>query len=255
MKVANRRKTILDLVLSGTVNVDALCKQVNVSEATMRRDLSALAEQGFIVRTYGGAAHVGLREPESSVDERRQQHSQQKLAIARAALAHIRDNDTLFLDAGTTTCALAELLDARQGLHVITNNVLALTALSKLPSGKITLLGGELRNSSLSTFGAAAQAALEHLSADKVFLSADGVVADLGLCEASAEQAYLKTNMMARAAQVFVLADATKLGRASQQHWSPVKVPWTLVTDASADDTLLRPFRQARNVVIEVAGC
>lgn len=255
MKVANRRKAILDLVLSGTVNVDELCAHFDVSEATMRRDLSALAEQGFIVRTYGGAAaHIGLREPESSVDERRLQHSREKMAIARAALAHVRDNDTLLLDAGTTTCALAELLEARQGLHIITNNLLALPALARVPDGKVTLLGGELRGSSLSTVGAAALAALEHLSADKIFLSADGVVAHLGLCEASADQAYLKANMIGRAAQVFVLADATKLGRALQQHWSPVKVPWTLITDTAADESLLAPFRQIRKMTIEIAA-
>lgn len=253
MKVVKRRKAILDLVLSGIVNVDELCLNFDVSEATMRRDLSALAQEGLIVRTYGGAAHIGLREPETSVDERRSQHSLQKQAIARAALAHIRDHDTLFLDAGTTTCALAELLEARQGLHVITNNLLALPALTKVLDAKITLLGGEVRGSSLSTFGSAAQAALEHLSADKIFLSADGVVAHLGLCEASADQAYLKTNMMARAAQIFVLADATKLGRALQQHWSPINVPWTLITDSASDESLLTPFDHIRNAAIEIA--
>lgn len=254
MKVATRRQAILNLVLSGTANVEELCLHFGVSEATMRRDLTALAEEGLILRTYGGAAHVGLREPEASVEERRYQHSQEKLAIARAALAHVRDNDTLLLDGGTTTCALAELLVERRGLHVITNNILALPALARLPEARITLLGGELRASSMSTFGAAAQATLEHLSADKIFLSADGVVAELGLCEASADQAYLKANMIGRAAQAFVLADATKLGRALQQHWSPLRGPWTLITDSLADESLLAPFRANKLISIEVAN-
>ena len=87
-------------------------------------------------------------------------------------------------------------------------------------------------------------------SADKVFLSADGVVAGRGLCEASTEQAYLKELMIQQAAEVFVLADSTKLGRDRQQHWTPLKTDWTLITDATATD-VLNPFRQQALVRVE----
>ncbi|MFH7572328.1 DeoR/GlpR transcriptional regulator, partial [Pseudomonas syringae pv. tagetis] len=80
------------------------------------------------------------------------------------------------------------------------NNLLELGDLELIPDGRITVLGGTLRASRMSTYGVAAQAALEHLRADKLFISADGVEAELGLCEASAEHAYLKENMLARAA-------------------------------------------------------
>lgn len=106
----------------------------------------------------------------------------------------------------------------------------------------------------MSTFRAAAQATLEHLSADKIFLSADGVVAELGLCEASAEQAYLKENMIGQAAQTFVPADAPKLGHALQQYWSPLKGPRTLITDSGADESLLVPFRAHKMITLEVAN-
>ncbi|MDR6358245.1 DeoR/GlpR family transcriptional regulator of sugar metabolism [Pseudomonas psychrotolerans] len=154
------------------------------------------------------------------------------------------------LDGGTTTAALAKLLIERRGLHVITNNLLAVPLLRDLPEGHVTLLGGNLRPGSMSTFGPAAFTMLERLSADKVFLSADGVVAGRGLCEASPEQAYLKELMIQQAAEVFVLADSTKLGRDRQQHWTPLKTDWTLITDATAADALA-PFRQQALVRIE----
>ncbi|GFM86664.1 DeoR family transcriptional regulator [Pseudomonas cichorii] len=253
MKVANRRQSILELVLSGKSNVDELCAQLGVSEATVRRDLTALAEDGLIIRTYGGAAHIGQREPETTIEERSRQHSQEKMDIALAALAHINDHDTLFLEGGTSTSALAHVLNQRRGLHVITNNLTALSDLALIPEGRVTVLGGTLRPSSMSTYGVAAQAALEHLSADKLFVSADGVVADLGLCEASAEQAYLKENMLARAAQIFVLADSTKLGRARQQHWTPLRQPWTLITNPVDDESLLAPFKARKSIQVEIA--
>ncbi|PVZ15974.1 MULTISPECIES: DeoR/GlpR family DNA-binding transcription regulator [unclassified Pseudomonas] len=252
MKVANRRHTLLEFVHAnpGNANVETLCALLGVSEATVRRDLTALAEQGLVMRTYGGAAHIGAREPEQSLQERSGQHSTEKARMARAALAHIHDHDTLLLDGGTSTAALARLLSERRGLHVITNNLLALPALQELPEGRVTLLGGDLRSESLCTFGPAALAMLERLSADKVFVSADGVVAGRGLCEASAEQAYLKDKMLQQAAEVFVLADASKLGRDNQQHWTPVSGHWRLITSAE-DEALVAPFMSTGLVEVQ----
>lgn len=254
MKVATRRQTLLDFVHAnaGNANVETLCALLGVSEATVRRDLTALAEQGLVMRTYGGAAHISHREPEQSVAERSGQCAAEKARIARAALAHIRDHDTIMLDGGTSTAALARLLGERRGLHVITNNLLALPLLQDLPEGRVTVIGGDLRVESLSTVGAAAIAMLERLSADKVFVSADGVVAGRGLCEASSEQAYLKEKMLMQAAEVFVLADASKLGRDSQQHWTPITGQWTLVTGA-CEPHQLAPFQACDRITVEQA--
>lgn len=243
MKVARRREAMLDAVLSGMTDVETLCAHFGVSEATVRRDLGALAEEGLIVRTYGGAAHIGTREPELTLEQRQSCHEQIKTRLAALALEQIRDHDTLLLDGGTTTAALANVLHQRQGLHVITNNLAALSALKRLPEGRVTVLGGEVRLSSMTTMGPAAQAMLARLSVDRVFMSADGVAADLGLCEASPEQAWLKELMIARSARCYVMADHTKLGRTSQQHWTPLPAQWTLITDAS-DERALTPFRQ-----------
>ncbi len=76
---------------------------------------------------------------------------------------------------------------------------------------------------------------LELMTADKVLVSADGVVAGRGLCEASASQPYLKDLMIRQAAEVFVLADASKLGRDQQQYWRPLNTRWTLITTGSAE--------------------
>ncbi|OHV07662.1 DeoR/GlpR family DNA-binding transcription regulator [Kushneria phosphatilytica] len=243
MKVTRRRQAMLDAVLAGMTEVEALCAHFGVSEATVRRDLGALARQGLVVRTYGGAtARLGPREPELTLEQRRERQGDVKAGLARLALERIHDGDTLLLDGGTTTAALAHCLRARRGLHVLTNNLAALSALGDLPEGHVTILGGDLRVSSMTAYGRLAHAALERISVDRVFMSADGVVADMGLCEASPEQAWLKEAMIQRAAEVFIMADATKLGRASQQHWTPLPRHWTLITDAD-DDTLLDAFR------------
>ncbi len=145
------------------------------------------------------------------------------------------------------------LLGARENQHVYTTNLLVVSALAGLPGIRVTLIGGDLRPLSMCTFGPLAQVALSRISVDKAFLSADGVVAGAGLCEASAEQAYLKECIVRQAAEIFVLADASKLGRAAQQHWTPLDRAWTLVTDDAATVGQLEPFQALKQVRVAVA--
>ncbi|WP_087752190.1 DeoR/GlpR family DNA-binding transcription regulator [Paraburkholderia caledonica] len=254
MKASERHRAILDLVVTGDANVEQLSAALGVSEATVRRDLTTLANQRRLVRTYGGAtALIGSHEPEASLEERKATQREQKEAIARAAAAHVHDGDTVLLDGGTTCAALARHLGSRVDLHVVTNNLLAVMTLANAPGVHLTLIGGDLRSSSMSTLGPLAELSLSRLSVDKAFLGADGVVAEFGLCEASAQQAYLKDCIIRRAAQVLVLADADKLGRSRQQHWTPLERDWRLITSSVADEALLAPFRALERVVVETA--
>jgi len=253
MKVTRRREAMLQAVLGGMTDVATLCEHFGMSEATVRRDLRALASDRRILRTYGGAAAVGGHEPEPSLEERRVSSQEQKEAIAHTASAFVEDGDTVFLDGGTTTAALARLLAGRTAVHVVTNNLLVVSPLAA--SGvRVTVIGGDVRSSSMSTLGPLAQIALSRLSVDKAFLGADGVVAELGLCEASSEQSYLKECVMRQAAEVFVLVTADKLGRASQQHWTPLERDWTLVTDDAALPEQLEPFHSQARITVHAVS-
>ncbi|MDR5745647.1 DeoR/GlpR family DNA-binding transcription regulator [Caballeronia sp. LZ029] len=252
MKVEKRREAMLRAVLSGMNDVAALCDHFGMSEATVRRDLRALADERRIVRTYGGAASVGMHEPEESLDTRRESFREHKEAIARAAARHVQDGDTIFLDGGTTNAALARALAGRSEVHVVTNNLLAVNVLASADV-RVTLIGGDVRPSSMSTLGPIAQVALTRVTFDKAFLGADGVVAGRGLCEATAEQAFLKECIAGQAASVFVLVTSNKLERANQQHWTPLERDWTLVTDALAEAPVLARFEERGNVTVECA--
>ncbi|POR52981.1 DeoR family transcriptional regulator [Paraburkholderia eburnea] len=255
MKASDRHRAILELVQTREANVEQLTEALGVSEATIRRDLAVLHKQRRLVRTYGGAtALVGVHEPEASLEERKAAQREQKELIALAAAAHVRDGDTVMLDGGTTCAALARHLVTRTDLHVITNNLLAVMTLANAPGIEVTLLGGDLRSTSMSTLGPLAELLLSRVSVDTAFLGADGVVAGFGLCEASAQQASLKDCMIRRAAQVIVLADSDKLGRARQQHWTPLERDWRLITSASASEDTLEPFRALQRVEVELAG-
>ena len=225
-----RRDEILDAIASGEAEVDALAARFGVSPSTIRRDLQELSTRGAVARTYGGAL-LAAPERERSLRAREATNRAAKAAIAAAALAEIREGETLILDGGSTVEALGRLLRGRRQ-RVITNNLSLIPVLADAPGLDLIILGGALRPISMSTTGPLAEEALRRMTADRLFTSADGVVARRGLCEATLEQASLKTLMTEQAAQVFVLADASKLGRAGQPFWTPLRAGWTLVTDA-----------------------
>ena len=166
-----------------------------------------------------------------------------KAAIARKAISLIEPGDTLFIDGGTTTDALARLLPKDDSLRIITNNLLALNTLSArdIP---VTLIGGDLRRGSMSVYGSLAE----------VFCSADGIDAEFGVCEGSIEQAWFKEKLFRRTREVYMLATAEKLGRKSQMNWSPIHRQWTLLTDAAPESHAVQAFSNHPFVTVVSIG-
>lgn len=235
MRSKERRSLLLNTLQAGEVDVVDFASRFGVSASTVRRDLQRLSQENAVRRTYGGAI-LATHAREMTLGEREAAQGAQKRAIAHAALASIRDGDTLILDAGSTVMALGMLLKGRR-LSIVTNNLALLPFLANEPEIEVTVLGGALRSNSMGTVGPLATEALRRITADRVFMSADGVVAGRGLCEASLDQVALKSLMMEQAREIVVLADATKLGRSEQSAWAPLPSHWRLVTDAPATDS------------------
>lgn len=232
MRGKRRLPLLLEAVQSGEVEVEDLAGRFGVSPSTIRRDLQQLATSKAITRTYGGAV-IAHPVAEQNLPERERQHRAEKAAIARAALASLGEDDILILDGGSTVAAFGALLTDRRH-HVITNNLPLVPSLAACPGIALTVLGGAVRQGSMSTMGPLAEATLRRLTADKAFVSADGFVPGRGLCEAAIEQIALKSLMMEQAAEVVVLMDNSKLGRAKQAVWAPLPRRWTLITDGGA---------------------
>jgi DeoR family transcriptional regulator, fructose operon transcriptional repressor len=250
-----RQEAILAEIAIGGADVDALAARFGVSASTIRRDLQELSRRRAVMRTYGGAvpAPAEIVVAEDSLRARQALNRAAKVAIAATALALLRDGERLILDGGSTVGALGPGLRERRHL-VITSNVPMIALLAEAPGIELLVLGGAVRPISMSTTGPLAEQALRRLTADRCFMGADGVVAGRGLCEATLEQVSLKSLMMAQAKELFVLADASKLGRAGQPCWAPIERPWTLITDASATAEQCAPFEQSGAQVIRAPG-
>jgi DeoR/GlpR family transcriptional regulator of sugar metabolism len=253
MRARDRRAEIGRILGSGgEVKVVDLAERLHVTSSTIRRDLDRLRSEGKLTRTYGGA--VGDRHSGAvpAPHERAIRARRQKDAIGRWAAAQVGDGETVVLDAGTTTGRVAHHLRDRQRLTVITNGITALFELGQAGRVELILVGGAFRRMGQGFVGPLAELTLHRLSADKVFLGADGLVSDRGICDASPMLARCKELMAERSRQVFVLADFTKIGRAPFDAWAPLDHPYTLVTDSGVTDEQLAPFRELGHVSVVV---
>jgi DeoR/GlpR family transcriptional regulator of sugar metabolism len=235
-----RREEIVRLATTaGLASVVDLADTFGVSASTIRRDLAKLEEQRQLARTYGGAmAHHA--HTESSLRDRIGEAFEDKQAIARWAAAQVEPGESILLDAGSTVAALAHELRNRSDLSITTTSLTALNELAGSEDLTVHCLGGTLRPVSQGLVGPMAEIALERLSFDRVFLGADSVDADRGICEANLQQTRLKELMARRAERVYVLAHGAKLGRRPFHAWAQLPSSWTLVTTAGEAD--VEPF-------------
>jgi DeoR/GlpR family transcriptional regulator of sugar metabolism len=171
----------------------------------------------------------------------------------RRSLDLLADEAILILNAGSTVAAFGCLVREWRH-HVITNNLSLLPTLADAPGIELIVLGGSLGATSISTVGPLAVEALGRMTADKVFMSTDGGVAERGLCEADLDRVALKSLMMRQAGEVVVLADATKISHSTQSAWARLPRRWTLVTDWRADAASCEVFAAADACVVCADG-
>ena len=247
-----RHDALVALLREGVDSVETLAERVGVSPSTVRRDLSTLQREGRIARTYGGAmVREGFHErsfSESSLIDR-----QAKAAIGAAAAELVPEGATVFLDAGTTCLALARILAERGPLTVVTRGLEAAALLTRAPDVEVVVAGGQVQPLSHGTVGPLAALVLDRLAFDVAFLGADAVDPVKGLGEPTTEETYVKERAAARAGQVVLLADASKLGPAQVSAWIPLDPAWTLVTDASAAADTVAAF-ESRGLRVLTAG-
>ncbi len=213
MKTGPRRQQILNLLEeTGSLDVGDLADRFAVSVVTIRKDLDDLEREGLLQRTFGGAVFSHRSRFNKSFLERAGLHRREKRAIAAAALDYVKDGDTIILDAGTTTLALAQLLKQQvKSAFIITCSVPVALELSSA-GYDILLLGGIVRNKSLALLGRETLAVLDRYRADKAFLGSSGFTAENGHTTPNSDDAQIKEAIMRVSEEIYVLVDSSKYG-------------------------------------------
>ena len=213
---AERHNQILESLRErGFVTVAGLSDALDVSDVTVRRDLSYLESQHLLQRTHGGATTRSLIVRDRPVSEKAAQNADEKRRIGAAAAALIEDHDRVILASGTTVRQVASHLGrerGRAGLTVVTNAMNVALELTGVPGIEVHMLGGVVRHTSTSVAGPIAELVLGQFSCRKLFLGVDGFDLQYGLTTSSSLEAHLNRRMIEAAEQVVVVADASKFG-------------------------------------------
>jgi DeoR/GlpR family transcriptional regulator of sugar metabolism len=184
-----------------------LALAVGASEATVRRDLKLLAEEGQLELVYGGAKLCQVSD--YSFRFKATQNVQAKQAIGKLAAELVHDEEQLFLDSGTTSFAVAPHLKRRRGLSIIINSTRLALELGS-PGLSVILLGGQYRAERMDSVGPLALSALEQLRNYICMIGADGLSMDFGLAAADIESAALYRTAVQNARETILLADHSK---------------------------------------------
>ncbi|MFT4052650.1 MAG: DeoR/GlpR family DNA-binding transcription regulator [Microbacterium sp.] len=241
MYATERQQLIEQLVgADGRVAVVDLARRFGVTTETVRRDLGQLESAGLVRRVHGGAvAPARTSTAETPLEERSQRRGEAKLAIAARALDALgmEAGGSLFLDAGTTTAALARLLRQRQAgmrqVEVVTHSMTVAQLLAGAPGLGLTAIGGRVRTLTAAAVGAQTVDAISRLRPDVAFIGTNGVSAVLGLSTPDPDEAAVKSAIIAAARRTVVLADADKLDAELLVSFAALKALDILVTDAA----------------------
>lgn len=219
MYATERQEFIAQLLHDdGRVSVIDLARRLDVTTETVRRDLDRLENDGRLRRVHGGGVPTGVGSTaETPVAERMLQHTAAKDAIARRALAVIAPGfrGSIYIDAGTTTAAVAAALPARLAAvggtaDVVTHAMPIAHALAGSDALSLSVIGGRVRGVTAAAVGADTVRAIDDLRPDVAFVGTNGLSADFGLSTPDPDEAAVKAAVIRVARRVVVVADSAK---------------------------------------------
>lgn len=244
-KQARHERIIALLRANPTVRIAELAREYDVSTETVRRDLDELGRLGAVNRTYGGAARSSMGH-EAAVNERLQDHVDERERIALHASGLVESGDLLMIDGGSTTIHLARQLAARScHVTVITNSLGVAAALGQDPSSKIVLCPGDYHPYEGIVTGTETNAFLERFFVDKTFIGASGLT-EAGPSEVQSTAAWVKRRMLQHAKGKYLLLDSSKFNSLRHELVCPLGEIDELITDR-------RPGGRLRSALVEAA--
>jgi DeoR family transcriptional regulator of aga operon len=240
-----RQLQILQLIAQHQhIRVADICTTFDVSLATARRDLDALAKDGKLQRVHGGAIALTQFPTEQPILQRQREQSDKKIRIGQAAASLVQDGETVLLGSGTTVLEAARALRGRKQLTVLTNSLPVVNILAGIEEISVIGLGGMLRDSELSFIGHITEQALDEVRADKVFIGTRAISLEDGLTHEYLPETMTDRAILKAGKEIIVLADHTKFGRTATVLLAPLERIHTIVTDDLVPSDFIQSVRE-----------
>ena len=250
---AERQEMIVQYVKQhGSAQIKPLSDWLDVSEATVRRDLDELSASGYLERTHGGAiSRKSGTSFERQYDEKLTLMEPEKRKIAQAALQFIEPGDTLFLDSGTTCYYLGCALEDIPNLTVFTYDLMNAYSASLHMTSTLILSGGIRRPAFNNVLiGSSVTDFLRQLRFDKVFLGADAVDVNYGVSNSNYPEAEIKQHALEAGQKAILLTDSSKFGKVALSRVCGFDQIDTLITDSNIDRQDLQELSKHMETIV-----
>lgn len=240
-----RREAIASFVIArGQVRIDELIEKFGVSRMTVHRHIDQLAAQGVLRKLHGAVSALPSGIYESLFRYRKTVATEQKRALAEAALELIEPGQVVMMDDSSTAAALVPLLPARAPLTIITNSLSVATTLKEEEGIDLIGLGGQYRPTYDAFIGLVCESAISRLRADILVCSASAVSGTSAFIQ-DGQVVRVKQAMMAASARRFLLVDATKFGRTALHLFADLASFDAVFSNASLEPETVRALDEA----------
>lgn len=231
------------IIQNGTVSLEDLAEQFQVSINTIRRDLKTLLARERVTKVYGGVSSNAQAIP-LSLSDRDRRNREAKRAIGALAAALVEDNTSIFLDSGSTTPMILPHLAHKTGVTVVTHSLRALYEASKYPNLKIIALGGSYNPVTCSYVGLSTMEALSSIGVQTALVAATGVSLAAGLTNTTYLEAEIKRHVVRHAQRVVLMADHSKFDFSSVISFFNFEELYAVVTDQKPAEAYLQTIRE-----------
>ncbi|HUR11441.1 MAG TPA: DeoR/GlpR family DNA-binding transcription regulator [Flavitalea sp.] len=226
----------------------SLCQEINVSEDTIRRDLSDLAEEGKIIKVHGGALSTSFNliyTPSANVYA-----NTHKKIIAQKAIALIQEGMFVLTSGGTTIIELARNLPLQLRATFISGSIPAVIEYMQHPTIEVILIGDKISKNSKITVGGEAISRIRQIRADLCFLGINAIDIEHGITDNDWDVVQIKKAMIESARKVVCLAISEKINSFQPIHISGTSAIDILITELPPDDPILQPYVDAGITVL-----
>lgn len=224
MNASERKIEILKILKEGSMTLENLAKDFEVSVMTIRRDLKKFEEQGIILVSHGTVYfNKGVGSEESYVLKKDKMIAE-KIKIAKKAVEYINDGDVIYIDCGTTCSQIAEeLAKLDKNVTVFTSSILAINALFPATNIELYMLPGKYRDKSIGFIGHMTIEFVKKLYFDKAFMGTEGIDVEYGISLPNLEEGTTKEAITKQAKEVFIVTDHTKFSLKTLYSYSDFK--------------------------------
>ena len=244
MTTEQRKQKILDMLKEkDSVRVSNLSRILGVSEVTIRSYLEDMEKKGLLSRVHGGAVSSYKPYYSMNLNQRLETNKESKVAIAERVVELIQPNDTVMLNAGTTTLLVFRKLPQNYNLSIVTNSISIALEAEGNPNFNVILVGGSVNSKYQFSYGSDAIEQIKKYHADKLILSVDGISAEHGFTTYYDKEAAIDVAMIEQSNCRIIAADHSKFGHSAFVKISDAAVADYIVTN----DQLSRELTEELN--------